>query len=294
MKLCIIIGKGKQAEFAGYVFLAVNMVLLFMSLLSIFIVEKFAHANKVRLKRKNDIEGDDYSAWQHVSKLWRRKVEAFLNKSLKEMHEYIPPNIASIKSIDQLKTQTGYSDELCERIFQTKSLWLIRLSKSDIGRLSYVDIKGVYNPLTQDLDIVELAAIYKALHSVSFLNDLNNKKALFKNEIEKSLMVLYSQYKIKLQSNIPTRHPAYNLQQSSETDITDANIVFADSLISVCTDNVHDDLPTKANNVTMNKIHYNSNLTRQVSTNVQNEYEFDANDELSYDSIYESNEFSLM
>lgn len=145
-----------------------------------------------------------------INKLWRRKSDSFIVKCLTLMMGYIPPNISSLQTVNQLQLLTGYSHGLCERIFNLKSLWLIRLSKSEIRRLSYEELRGVYNPMKQGLDLVELAAVYKSLMSVSFDNDVGNRIATLKIDIEKSLMAMHSQYKMKLLPDIKVRYPLYD------------------------------------------------------------------------------------
>lgn len=115
---------------------------------------------------------------------WRCSVDAFLCESLIRMRSYIPPGIfsANLESLLLL----GLTPELSRRILNKKCLWLTRMSQDEIARLHEADLNGRFNPAGENLDVVEMAAIFAALPD-RFTNDRLGRKVEWRDNIERTM-----------------------------------------------------------------------------------------------------------
>ena len=122
---------------------------------------------------------------------FRRSIAPYASRCLAEMRGYIPPNIFSL-SMQQLVDDPAlpFSPALAKRIINKKCLWLVRMKPEDIERVHEAELNGRFNPEAQNLDIVELAAIYAALPAV-FAFDGMGKKNAWRRAIEETLKRMY-------------------------------------------------------------------------------------------------------
>lgn len=89
---------------------------------------------------------------------------------------------------------------LAKRLFNKKCLWLIRV---------YTELSGRFNPIQQNLDIVELSSIYAILPS-KFNFDSNGKKEAWRKSVEDNLKRQFDLFKSGKMSNSQLRNVAYN------------------------------------------------------------------------------------
>jgi hypothetical protein len=123
---------------------------------------------------------------------WHSIADVYAQTCLNEMRGYVPKNIATSNcTIDSL-IQDGMSASLAKRIYSKQALWLLSLTKDEISMLDEKELYSKYNPLDQNLDIVELAAIYAVLPT-KYFNDHVGRKEVWSRIIEgllKNLMEL--------------------------------------------------------------------------------------------------------
>jgi len=112
---------------------------------------------------------------------WKKSVHMFAQECLREMRTYISASIFR-QSLATLQAETGYSVGLCRRLLTKKCLWLARIATEDICRMHEADLLNKFNPLSQGLDIVEVAAIYAQMPQ-KFLVDPTGKKERFRESI---------------------------------------------------------------------------------------------------------------
>lgn len=122
---------------------------------------------------------------------WRNEIHPFSSECLQIMRSYIPPSIF-YESLNTLVNTYNIPKSLASRIMNKKCLWLIRISKEDIQKIHIAEFLGRFNTSGQNLDIVELAAIYACLPN-SLHNDHDGKKKIWKANIEENLKSLYIQ-----------------------------------------------------------------------------------------------------
>lgn len=157
---------------------------------------------------KAQIENPEYQmqlAYEFES--WLEEINPFLEDSLNTMRSFVPLNIFS-SNYDQL-VEYGLSPEITKRIQQKKCLYLVRMSSAEISRLHEVDLAHKYNVSSQNLDIVELAAIYSSLPD-RFSNDTLGKKYEWKEWIEKNLKIMYNEKKSNCLPKGKLRNSVYN------------------------------------------------------------------------------------
>eukprot|EP01031_Cornospumella_fuschlensis_P022954 gene22954-27934_t len=132
----------------------------------------------------------DYQAQKaEEARRWRDEVLPFAEDCLDEMRGFIPPNIFTMT--EALLTECGVNAALAKRIMTKKCLWLIRIDPSEIERLHEAELTGRFNPEAQNLDLVELAAIYASL-PLEFQKDPLEKKKRWRMSVEgklKSMLV---------------------------------------------------------------------------------------------------------
>jgi hypothetical protein len=129
---------------------------------------------------------DEYIAQkQEEERKWVEDSREFLVKSLEAMRPFIPVNIMSM-TLQDLEN-AGLPKVLARRIMTKRCLWLIRLSQADIGKMHVADLTGKYSTEAQNLDVIEMAAIYHWLHGVHFESDMGDKKAKFRDGLKRTL-----------------------------------------------------------------------------------------------------------
>ena len=144
-------------------------------------------------------------------RLWREDIAPLVEESLDTIRSFVPPEIFRM-SLNDL-TQAHISKDLAKRIFTKHCLWLLRMSASDIGKLHVADLSSRFGVSGQNLDIVELAAVYGAIQHVMFEADAGGKKDSYRKDVEKSLQKELELKKSgKLVGN-KLRHSAYRGQE---------------------------------------------------------------------------------
>jgi hypothetical protein len=106
-------------------------------------------------------------------------------KSLEAIRPFVPVNIASMTLRDL--EGAGLSKVLAKRIMTKRCLWLIRMSQSDIAKMHVADLTSKYNPEAQNLDAIEMAAIYRWLLGVNFESDAGEKKCRMRDNLKRIL-----------------------------------------------------------------------------------------------------------
>ena len=79
-------------------------------------------------------------------------------------------------TLNDLIMSAEISKDLAKRLFTKKCLWLVRIMPIDIGKLHIADLSNRFSISGQNLDIVELAAVYGAVQHVVFEGDVGSKK----------------------------------------------------------------------------------------------------------------------
>jgi len=139
---------------------------------------------------------------------WKKSVAAFMRECLKEMRTFISAQIFR-HSVASLQQESGYSIGLCKRLLSKKCLWLTRISTEDICRMHHADLVNKFNPLSQGLDIVELAAIYAQMPE-KFLVDPGGKKEAYREALMSSLKGMMSKQSEGSLSKTQMRNPLYS------------------------------------------------------------------------------------
>jgi hypothetical protein len=176
------------------------------------------------LRRLNNEEAYDQDRFDYLLKclevnpvyiaekeLERRQLEEklvpFLRESLQTMRGFIPPNMQEMK-LDELVATHGYSKALAKRIFDKKCLWLTRVDPVSVSKMHISDLSGKFNPLAQNLDVVELAAVYAALPEKFQAED----KVKFKINIFEQLKKMHAEWESKKLPKIKCRNTVYKDQ----------------------------------------------------------------------------------
>ena len=176
------------------------------------------------LRRLNNEEAYDQDRFDYLLKclevnpeyiaekeLERRQLEEklvpFLRESLQTMRGFIPPNMQEMK-LDELVATHGYSKALAKRIFDKKCLWLTRVDPVSVSKMHISDLSGKFSPLAQNLDVVELAAVYAALPEKFQAED----KVKFKIDIFEQLKKMHAELVSKKLPKIKCRNTVYKDQ----------------------------------------------------------------------------------
>ena len=176
------------------------------------------------LRRLNNEEAYDQDRFDYLLKclevnpeyiaekeLERRQLEEklvpFLCESLQTMRGFIPPNMQEMK-LDELVATHGYSKALAKRIFDKKCLWLTRVDPVSVSKMHISDLSGKFSPLAQNLDVVELAAVYAALPEKFQAED----KVKFKIDIFEQLKKMHAEWESKKLPKIKCRNTVYKDQ----------------------------------------------------------------------------------
>jgi hypothetical protein len=153
---------------------------------------------------------------EEAANRWRETLTPFMEESLEAMRGYVPPFIFNITE-QSLVDEYGMDRLLAKRIFTKKCLWLVRMHSQDIEKLHEAELLGRFNPEAQNLDIVELAAVYAALPS-SFLKDPFEKKQKWKLNIEEKLKEMFIAKEAGKLSKQKLRNDSYRRQTSLFSD----------------------------------------------------------------------------
>jgi len=139
---------------------------------------------------------------------WTNSVEDYLAECLVMMRTFVPVNIACSSKDQLVEENMGLSADIVRRVHEKKCLWLCRLGVDDIDRLHDIELRDRYNPTAENLDIVELSAVYAAFPE-QFSSDRSGKKTELKLAIMHLLQRLLKQ---REDGELPAhklRHPAY-------------------------------------------------------------------------------------
>ena len=128
-----------------------------------------------------EINSEYIAEREHERKVWREQLESYTAECIKEMRSFVPANVHHITAAEL--QEHGMSKQLANRILTKKCLWLVRMDPAYIARLHEVDLLGTYSPSCQQLDIVEMTAIYGSLPD-KFANDGNGRKRDWKRRLE--------------------------------------------------------------------------------------------------------------
>lgn len=139
-----------------------------------------------------------------VKVTFQAEIAPFLQRCLQEMRSFMPPNIFTIRK-SEFQSLTKYSLELHNRLWNKQALWLLYKSGTDFMQISHVDLDSKYSVMSQNFDIVELAAIYAVTPKL-----LDNRfKMEWKNKLEKALKKLWNEKKEGRLIPSRYRHHAY-------------------------------------------------------------------------------------
>eukprot|EP01035_Chromulina_nebulosa_P022267 gene22267-28838_t len=135
----------------------------------------------------------------------------FSQECLVAMRGFVPPHIFSA-SLASLVGADGLSEPLAKRLLSKKCLWLVRMDPQDIQKLSEDAFKSRFNPQGQQLDIVELMAVFACIPA-TFMDDPGYRKATWRSEVLSSL-----QYMVRMKDagqlyGSDMRHAVYKGQQ---------------------------------------------------------------------------------
>lgn len=146
-----------------------------------------------------------------LARQWREETAAFAQECLQTMRGYVPAHVFDA-TLPTLTQEDGLTLELAKRILAKKCLWLVRMRVVDIERVHEADLMGRFNPIAQNLDIVELAAIFAAVPE-KFLNDPSGRKAQWRQNLENALREMDKQRQTNSLPPSRARNPAYKKQK---------------------------------------------------------------------------------
>ena len=108
--------------------------------------------------------------------LWRQEVIPKFEEWYSEMNQYIPSAINKMSVQDLVRA--GFSKVLATRLLTKRCLWFIKMAPDIIRKIHYADFRDKYSYQSQNLDIVELPAIYVSL-PLTFENDAKGDTVKF-------------------------------------------------------------------------------------------------------------------
>jgi hypothetical protein len=144
---------------------------------------------------------------QEKEKQWREKIYSYAQECLIEQMKFIPPDIYQC-TLSMLITDKNIPVALAKRFMSKKCLWLIRMAPSYISKLHYAELQGKYSVEGNNLDIVEILAIYACV-PVKFPNDGNGKKALWRKSLEETAKKIITSKENNTLTAALIRNPAY-------------------------------------------------------------------------------------
>lgn len=120
---------------------------------------------------------------------WESEQIAKCQEALATMRGYIPPNITNVGKKDLLAM--GVPQDIVERVFSKKVLWIVRKDPRDVAKLHSADLYATrYNYL--GLDLTEMRAVYAVLPK-EFELDGDGKKLEWRSAFRKKLFDLTRQ-----------------------------------------------------------------------------------------------------
>jgi hypothetical protein len=201
--------------------------------------------------------------------IWRDESVEYINECLQIMRGFIPPFIFNITEQEDY----AMNKTLAKRIFTKKCLWLIRMDPDDISKLHEAELLGRFNPEAQNLDIVELAAIYAPLPT-SFYIKIRWRKRLGIEEKLKEMFIAKGECKLmkqKIRNNAYSGQEALFMNRTSLHTMRTTTVTPDDGNIDVdiielrsSTNKVNK--LTKLIENTMNNMHNNSMHTNMVQS----------------------------
>jgi hypothetical protein len=160
---------------------------------------------------------DEYIAQkQEEERQWNEGIRALLTQCLQAMRLFVPVNIASM-TLAEIES-AGLSRGLAKRIMTKRCLWLIRMSQSDIAKMHVADLSGKYHAEAQNLDAIEMGAIYGWLLDVSFEGDVGGVKRKIRDSLKRGLKEKMGQAS-SFDELMKRRNVAYKDQTGPFTDI---------------------------------------------------------------------------
>lgn len=146
-----------------------------------------------------------------LARQWREETTAFTQECLQTMRGYVPAHIFEA-TLPSLQQDDGLTLDLAKRLISKKCLWLVRMRVLDIERIHEADLMGRFNPIAQNLDIVELAAVFAAVPE-KFLNDPTGRKAQWRQNLENALREMDRQRQMNSLPASKARNPVYKKQK---------------------------------------------------------------------------------
>jgi hypothetical protein len=169
---------------------------------------------------------DEYIAQkQEEERRWNEDIREVLTRCLEAMRPFVPVSIASM-TLSELES-AGLSRVLAKRIMTKRCLWLIRMDQGDIGKMHAADLSGKYSAEAQNLDAIEMAAIYVWLLDVNFEGDAGGVKRKVRDSLKRGLKEKMGQAS-SFDELLKRRNAAYKDQRGP----------FASDLDAVCTQEV--------------------------------------------------------
>jgi hypothetical protein len=137
---------------------------------------------------------------------WRDEINSYCAECLDVMRSFVPPNIFS--STLETLLDLHLPEDIAKRILYKPCLWLTRMSTDEIARLHIADLQARYDVNSQNLDVVETAAVYYSLPD-RFLNDNTGRKIEWRESVERELKILIEDKDADCLVKHKLRHPAY-------------------------------------------------------------------------------------
>jgi hypothetical protein len=160
---------------------------------------------------------DEYIAQKkEEEQRWVEDTKEVLIKCLEAMRPFVPVNIASM-TLQDLEG-AGLSKSLAKRIMTKRCLWLIRMSQSDIAKMHVADLTSKYSTEAQNLDVIEMAAIYHWLLGVNFESDAGGRKVKLRDSLKRSLKEKMGAV-TSFEDLLKKRNAAYKNQAGPFTDL---------------------------------------------------------------------------
>lgn len=146
---------------------------------------------------------DQLEAVENARLQWINDHEANCVEALTLSLSFVPEDVFLGTSQSQL-TARGLPTSLAARVYATPALWLLRATPEFVARVHDVDLRGKFD--FQNLDLVELMALWARLKDVVFDNDPQKRKAAWKGALFDRLKRMVDN------TNLPPRqkrHPVY-------------------------------------------------------------------------------------
>jgi hypothetical protein len=110
--------------------------------------------------------------------LWEKAQKKPCLNAVNYIRGVIPPEIFTITK--EAAEELGVPDEICQRIFNKRILWLVRMDVEDISKIHAAELNEKYS--NQGLDIREMRAVYGVLPPM-FGFDGDGKKEVWRANI---------------------------------------------------------------------------------------------------------------